>query len=604
MKDEHRFIIAISLSIAILLLWQFFVVPPPPESIDNSGVAISSTDTSPNGPTAGVSPLGTNNSFAQTSSSGQNSTIRARSDAAVSLEIATPELAGSISTEGTTFDMLRLLGYRQNLPTNSPPVELFKPGGIEGEYFAQFGWVAPGRDTNFMPGANAIWQVNGKQQLTPNKTIVMNWDNGNGVSIKRTISLSENYMFTISDEVTNSSSANVSAAPWGILFRSQPTNEDQIYILHEGPVGYFEPDGLLELDYDDLTSLGETHSSANGWVGITDKYWAGILVPKQGEEFRARYTRRQSSEGATIQTDYVGNTINIPAGTTIELTQQMFAGPKVPRVVDKIAERWQISGFDLVIDWGIFYFLTKPLMWAISYFNDIIGNYGIAILVVTVIVKIIFFPLAYKSYVAMSRMQKMQPQLLAIREEFGNDQAKMQKAMAELYRAEKINPAAGCVPILLQIPVFFSLYKVIYISIELRHAPFFGWIHDLSAPDPTSLFNLFGLLPFSTPQLLTIGIWPILMGLTMFLQMQLAPMNTVNPVQKTVFRWMPLFFVFLLAPLPSGLIIYWVGNNVLSIAQQAYIMKRNGAKIALKDNLRDMFSRKKPEESDDSKPTT
>ncbi|MCC2110603.1 MAG: membrane protein insertase YidC, partial [Hyphomicrobiales bacterium] len=364
------------------------------------------------------------------------------------------------------------------------------------------------------------------------------------------------------------------------------------YILHEGLIGVLGEEGLTEIDYKDVQEKLEIahRDIGKGWLGITDKYWAATMLPSAETPFDARFTYRQRNGAETYQTDYLGKARTVPSGGSVSATSLLFAGAKETATVDGYNEALGLERFDLLIDWGWFYFITKPLFYIIDWFFRLFGNFGIAILAVTVLVKLVFFPLANKSYVSMSRMKKVQPAMKEIQERFKDDKSRQQQALMELYKKEKINPLSGCLPIVVQIPVFFALYKVLFVTIEMRHAPFFGWIQDLAARDPTTVFNLFGLIPWTPPDFLMIGVWPLVMGTTMFLQMKLNPTPT-DAVQAQIFTWMPVIFTFILAPFPAGLVIYWTWNNTLSIIQQMVIMKKQGVKIELWDNLMGMFKR-------------
>jgi len=370
------------------------------------------------------------------------------------------------------------------------------------------------------------------------------------------------------------------------------------YILHEGLIGVLGEKGLHEIKYKAVVEDGPTTvETTGGWLGIVDKYWGAVLIPNQKEKVAARFSSNTRNDVTTYQTDYLGKGITTLPGKRASIDSQLFAGAKVVSIIDGYVEKLKITNFDLLIDWGWFYFITKPMFMLIDFFYTLIGNFGIAILLSTVVIKLLFFPLAHKSYVSMSKMKKLQPEIAKMKERFGDDRAKQQQAMMELYKKEKVNPMSGCLPIVLQIPVFFSLYKVLFGTIEMRHAPFFGWIQDLAAPDPTTLFNLFGLIPWTPPALIPmIGVWPLIMGVTMFIQMRLNPAPP-DPVQAMVFNWMPLFFVFLLASFPAGLVIYWAWNNTLSVSQQWYIMNQQGVKVDLLGNIRDMFKSSKKDKS-------
>jgi len=501
-------------------------------------------------------------------------------------------LIGSINLEGGRIDDLKLKKYRETLDPNSPLIVLFSPQGAPDPYFAEFGYAASKENRDSVPGPKTVWNYSGGD-LGADGSVVLDWTNEKGVRFERTIALDKNYMFTITDNVSNKTSDDMSLAPYGRVIRFEEPDVEGIFVLHEGLIGFVGEDGLQEYDYGDIEDAKEVkfRSTSNGWLGFTDKYWAAALIP--GGEFIPRFHYRDRSPTA-YQTDFINTPSIVSANGDVEFQHRLFAGAKVTNIIDAYDEELGLNNFDLMIDWGWFYFITKPLFKLIDWFNSIFGNFGIAILAATVVVKLIFLYFANLSYASMAKMKKVQPEMTEIRERFGDDKQKQQKAMMDLYKKEKINPAAGCLPILIQIPVFFALYKVLFVTIEMRHAPFFGWVQDLAAPDPTSMFNLFGLLPYEVPGFLLIGIWPLLMGITMFIQMQMNPAPP-DPTQAMIFKWMPVVFTFMLATFPAGLVIYWAWNNFLSIIQQGIIMKRHGAKIELFDNLKKMFSRKEPE---------
>jgi len=421
--------------------------------------------------------------------------------------------------------------------------------------------------------------------------VTLSYDNGKGLKFTRTIALDDKYMFTIDDTVANTGSDSVTLYPYALVSRHETPKVQGFYILHEGLIGVVDDGGLEEISYKKaVENPPATFKSQNGWLGITDKYWATVVIPEQGKGFDAKFSGTQSEGRDRFQTDYLMGPLSIPAGGTGEAKGQVFAGAKEVNTVDAYASKYGIPKFDLLIDWGWFYFLTKPLFFALDFFYKLVGNFGVAILIVTLCIKLVLFPLANKSYVSMSKMKLLAPEMQRIKERYGDDRMRQQQAMMELYKKEKVNPASGCLPILVQIPVFFALYKVLFVTIEMRHAPFFGWIKDLSAPDPTSVFNLFGLLPFDPSQVpvighfLLIGAWPLVMGVTMWVQMKLNPAPP-DPMQQKIFAWMPVFFTFLLASFPAGLVIYWAWNNTLSVIQQSVIMARQGVEIPLLENL-------------------
>jgi YidC/Oxa1 family membrane protein insertase len=417
----------------------------------------------------------------------------------------------------------------------------------------------------------------------------------------------EHYLFTIKDEVTNAGSAPVTLYPFALISRHGTPAVSGYYILHEGLIGFLGDQKLQEYTYkkiDEAKSV--SFNVTNGWLGITDKYWAAALLPDTSARLQARFSSDLAGSVRTYQTDYLEDAQTIPVGGTGSVNTRLFAGAKEAGVVGLNCPFVELGGynkqldlnhFDLLIDWGWFHFITKPMFLALDFFFHVFGNFGVAILVVTVLVKLIFFPLANKSYASMAKMKAVQPQINALKERFPDDKMKLQQEMMEIYKKEKINPISGCLPVLLQVPVFFSLYKVLFVTIEMRHAPFFAWIKDLSAPDPTHIFNLFGLLPYDpsvVPLLgpyLAIGAWPIIMGITMWFQMKLNP-TPPDPTQKIIFDWMPVIFTFMLASFPAGLVIYWAWNNTLSVIQQSYIMRRNGVKVELFDNVKSTFRRK------------
>ncbi len=413
------------------------------------------------------------------------------------------------------------------------------------------------------------------REIRPDQPVTLTWDNGENLRFSRTVAIDENYMFTITQRVENTGDEPVTLHPYGLISRWGTPPTLGFFILHEGPIGVLAGT-LEEIDYDDLREDGPIElPSQGGWLGITDKYWLASLVPDQESELVANF-RHYIAEGQDrYQVDYLRPAMTVPPGETIEVTDRLFAGAKEVGLLDFYANEYGIPLFDRAVDFGWFYFLTKPIFHILHFFYQLLGNYGLAILLLTLLVKLLFYPLANKSYRAMSKMKKLQPEMMRLREQFGDDKMRMNQELMALYKKEQVNPMSGCLPIVVQIPVFFALYKVLFVSIEMRHAPFFGWIQDLSAPDPTSLFNVFGLLPWDPPAFLMIGIWPLLMGATMLLQTKLNP-QPADPIQAKVMMLLPLMFIFLFATFPAGLVIYWTWNNVLSISQQWVIMKRMG----------------------------
>ena len=491
------------------------------------------------------------------------------------INIINDELQGSISLLGARIDDLVLKKYRKTLDLESDQIRFLKKIDEREPFFIQFGWSSPNK--NKVPNGNTVWKAS-KSSLDPNNPVTLTWNNGEGLKFSQIISIDDNYMIKVIQKVKNETNNSVNLYPYGLIRRSGEPKTTDFFVLHEGPLGVFDG-SLKEHSYSDLKETGQKGMSIKteengGWIGITDKYWMAALIPDQNTN--SNFTFRYVNNSASYQTDFLGELSKIPANGEIEIVSRVFSGAKKLNLLDKYEEDLKIKNFDLAIDFGWFYFLTKPFFYALSWANNILGNFGLAILAITVVVKIIFFPLANKSYKSMARMRVLTPQLQQLRERFGNDRQKMNMEMMALYKREKVNPAAGCLPILVQIPVFFALYKVLFVSIEMRQAPFFGWIKDLSALDPTSIFNLFGLLPYSTdflPDFLNLGIWPLLMGTTMVLQQRLNP-KPPDPVQAQIFAWMPVVFTFLLATFPAGLVIYWTWNNLLSIAQQWIITRK------------------------------
>lgn len=501
-------------------------------------------------------------------------------------------IRGSINLQAARIDDLELKNYHVTIDESSPLVTLLSPSPVANGYFAEFGF-AGSTTAGALPGPGADWRVIDGETLTPEQPITLQWSNEEGLTVRRTITLDDTYLFSFADQVINSSDQAVSIAPYGRVTRFGEPSTANIFVLHEGLIGYLGEQGLLEIDYGDAQDEKEISPARaeTGWLGITDKYWATALIPSAS--FKPRFAYFDDGR-QRYQSDFLGETTSIPAGGEATFSNRLFAGAKKTDIIDSYEARYGITKFDLMIDWGWFYWITKPLFKLMNWLYQILGNFGVSILVTTVIIKAILFPLANLSYASMAKMKKVQPEMQKIKESAGEDRLKLQQEMMALYKREKINPAAGCWPILIQIPVFFALYKVIYVTIEMRHAPFFGWIEDLSAPDPTSILNLFGLLPYDSPAILAIfaiGIWPLIMGITMFLQMQMNPAPP-DPTQQMIFKWMPVVFTFMLATFPAGLVIYWAWNNFLSIIQQGVIMRKHGVKIELWDNLKSLFTRK------------
>ncbi len=597
MDNNRNFYLTIALSVLIVAVWQYFYVMPRVEQQREAARieaerAAEQQKTAPAGgagqtpaavPSAGTVP-------GQAAAVPDALTREAALKDSGRIQIDTPRLAGSVSLKGARLDDLVLKDYRVSVAKASGSVHLLNPAGLPEGYFVEVGFAGTPQ-SGAVPGPETIWTAPAGAKLTPQTPVTITFTNDKGLTFTREIAIDQDYMFTFTDTVANAGAAAVSVSPYGRITRSKKPDHAAAFVLHEGMLGVTGEEGLQEITFSALEESRQVQpgKSTDGWLGITDKYWAAALIPPAGTPFQPTYKWFDNAPTA-YQSDYLSDPITVTPGKPATVKTQVFTGAKVSNTIDRYQEERGIRMFDRMIDWGWFYWLTKPMFWLLDNLYKLLGNFGLSILVTTVIVKGLFFPLANKSYASMARMKVVQPKMLEIREKYADDKMKQQQALMELYKTEKINPIAGCWPVLLQIPVFFALYKVLYVTIEMRHAPFFGWIQDLSAPDPTSMFNLFGLLPFEVPAFLLIGVWPLLMGITMFMQMQMNP-TPPDPTQAMIFKWMPIMFTFMLATFPAGLVIYWAWNNFLSILQQAAIMKKNGAKIELWDNLKSIFRR-------------
>ena len=572
--ETKNLIAAMSLSLAILIGWQLYFVEPQLEA-ERAAAQLAAQQAAEQQPvrSGGLNADGTPRlaSDAAEAPETDNQDI----DKGTRLVIDGPLIAGSISTMGARLDDIVLTSYFETQEEGSSPIKLLLPFDSKQPYFAEFGWVADGTSDIALPQADTIWNAT-SSTATPSSPLVLKWDNGDGFIFQREIRIGQDYMITVTDSVSSTAQTAVTLNSYSLIRRHGTPSTDGLYILHEGPLGVFDST-LNEEDYDSLQDAGSgglsySPQEAGGWVGITDKYWLAALIPDQSNlhSFGMRYL---AGQGDRYQTDILGAGQTLAPGQTISTTTSLFAGAKKVTLLDKYADELGIKNFDLAIDFGWFYFLTKPFFYAINWLYGMLGNFGLAIIAFTGLMRLVLFPLANKSYRSMGKMRELSPKIKKMREDFGDDRAKLNQEMMALYKTEKVNPAAGCLPILLQIPIFFALYKVLYVSLEMRHAPFYGWIKDLSAVDPTSIFNLFGLLPYSVdmlPSFLAVGIWPILMGISMAIQMRLNP-PPPDPIQAKIFQYMPIFFTFLLAGFPAGLVIYWTSNNVLSITQQWWI---------------------------------
>ena len=603
MDDQNKnLIIATALSFVVILVW-FVLFPPPEPDAALDGPVVSETagaeDTLAT-PTADI-PATTTTASTQTEPSAIETAPR--------VAIETLRVNGSLSLLGGRIDELSLVDYKTSLRDDAQVVEILFPANEVGAQYALHGWAAAvGVDPTAVPGPNTLWTLATGETLTVDTPITLTWDNGAGLLFSKEISIDADFLFTITQSVQNNGDAAASMAPYAVLARhGEPTDLKNFFILHEGVVAMTDGE-YSETDWDELPEFEfnqragartqERNITENGWIGFTDHYWMSVLIPTQGTAFKSvsKYDERRD----IYQTEAVSPVQTVAPGQVITNTTQFFAGAKEWDVL-KAYEDAGVYNFIDTIDWGWFSFLTKPIFWLLHQFNILIGNMGIAIIALTLFIKALLFPLAYKSYVSMAKMKELQPKMEKLKEEAGDDKQKMQQGMMALYKKEKVNPAAGCLPILLQIPIFFSLYKVIFVTIELRHAPFFGPFQDLSAPDPTSIFNLYGLFPWGTPEpgsimaLVFIGILPLLLGISMWLQQKLNPAPT-DPTQQMIFAWMPWVFMFMLGSFASGLVVYWIANNTITFTQQYLIMRSQGYKPDLLGNIKGSFAKKaKPE---------
>ena len=603
MDDQNKnLILATALSFAVILVWFVLFPPPEPETLPEAQTTAQTEAQTAAEDALAVAP---STADAPTDGTAQLETREEALSEAPRINIDTPRLTGSVSLLGGRIDDLSLKDYRETINPDSPIVTLLSPVGSSEAHYALYGW-APGAGLTLddVPGANTEWTLESGDTLSIDAPITLSWANEKGMTYRRELAIDDEYMFTVTQSVENSSAETVSLAPYGILARhGEPTDLKNFFILHEGVVAM--ADGTLsEIDYGDMpdfpvdTREGAraevTQVTENGWIGFTDHYWMTSLVPEPGSAFKsvAKYDDRRD----IYQTETVLPTRTVAAGENATATTRLFAGAKEWDVL-RGYEKEGVQNFIDSIDWGWFFFLTKPIFWMLHNLNLLIGNMGWSIIGLTLIIKAILFPLAYKSYVSMAKMKELQPQMEALKEKAGDDRQKVQQGMMELYKKEKVNPAAGCLPILLQIPIFFSLYKVIFVTIELRQAPWFGPFQDLSAPDPTTLLNLFGLLPIAAPDpgsimaLVFIGILPLLLGISMWLQQKLNPAPT-DPTQQMIFAWMPWVFMFMLGGFASGLVVYWIANNTITFTQQYLIMRSQGYKPDVFGNIRSGFSKK------------
>jgi YidC/Oxa1 family membrane protein insertase len=602
MDDQNKnLILATALSFIVILTWVFLFPPEtPPATPDATEIAAED---------------GTLAAPAADTAAPADTTIAAAAPEAPRLTIDTPRLTGTISLLGGRIDDLKLSDYRETLDPDSDLVRLLTPAGEDFAYYALFGWRAEvGLAPEAVPGPDTLWSVEGNETLTPETPVTLVWDNGAGQIFRREIAIDADYMFTLTQSVENTSGAEIALSPYGLIARHGHPDGRSNFILHEGVVRMSDGE-LQEITYGDMPDIetvapdgslrDDIEVTTNGWIGFTDKYWMATIVPAPGQPFTS--TARFLPSSGTFQTLAFQPAQVVAPGATAAVETRLFAGAKEWETIRNYQNDLGIERFLDSIDWGWFFFLTKPIFWLLHHLNAIIGNMGWSIIALTLVIKALVLPLAYKSYVSMAKMKELQPEMEKLKERAGEDRQALQQGMMKLYKDNKVNPASGCLPILIQIPIFFSLYKVIFVTIELRHAPWIGWIRDLSAPDPSSILNLFGLLPWNTPEpgslffIFSLGVLPIILGISMWLQQKLNPAPT-DPTQKMVFAWMPWIFMFMLGSFASGLVLYWIANNTITFIQQYAIMRSHGHKPDVFGNMFAGLRRKPAAANDNGKP--
>ena len=588
--NNKNVILAFTLAALVLFAWEIFVAQPQMKAEQARQAALTKQEKKQ--PGLATSPAAVPGMSGTAAHMTRDAALKV---GGARVAIDTPMLDGSILLRGAKLDDLRLKKYHETIDPRSPEIVLLAPKSTDYPYYAQFGWIGGGTSgKQAMPDDQSVWEQQGAGALMPGHPVTLSWDNGQGLVFTRVISIDDKYMFSVVDSVANKSGQTATLYPFASVARQGVPPEQGSFVLHLGFIGVA---GGSEIDgkYDDFKDAGtppKTFSSTGGWVGITDKYWMAAVIPPQGETYNGEYLASNVGSSKAYQSDYRLGARNIAAGASASVTHHLFAGAKVVDILRDYQHTQGIAAFDKAVDWGWFWFITQPLFWLLDVFYKYFGNFGLAILGLTVVVKLLFFPLANSSFKSMGKMKKVQPEMERLKKHHTDNPQALQQAMMELYKREKVNPLSTCLPILIQIPVFFSLYKVLYVTIEMRHAPFFGWVHDLSAADPTSILNLFGLIPFdphawlpSFLAMLSIGIWPILYGMTQFVQTKLNPAPT-DPVQAKMFTFMPLIFTFMFATFPAGLVIYYTWNNLLTITQQWIIMRQQGVEIHLFENFK------------------
>ena len=561
--ENKNVLLAVILSTAILIGWSFYFENP--EEAQRKRAEIqgkTETQTSAQKPEAPQS-----SKINPAKSISRNEALK-ESDRVL---IENKNLSGSISLRGALIDDIILKNYRETLDANSKPIVLLSPKKYEQGYFVESGWATTKSDVK-VPDNNSLWQIKEGKKLTTNSPITLEWNNREGLVFLKKIEIDDKYLFKITEIVRNDKNKAVDLFHYGQITKNAKPTTENFYILHEGLVGVVDKN-LKEETYSAVEKEKKTYNGKSGWFGITDKYWMSAIIPESGKSFKGEYSFTNNYKANFIISE--PNTIGPQKSTTSNI--KIFIGAKEVYPIDNYSEKEKIDRFDLAIDWGWFYFITKPLFFVIDYIFKIVGNFGVAIIILTALVRIVFFPLSNYSFKSMAKMKVLQPEMLRLKELYKDDAKRTQQEMMALYKREKVNPLSGCLPILVQIPIFFAVYKMLFITLEMRHAPFFGWIKDLSAADPTTIFNLFGLIPWEPPTFLMIGIWPILMGVTMYFQQKLNP-TPPDPIQAKIFAWFPFIITIMLASFPSGLVIYWTASNILTMAQQYYIMRKTTVK--------------------------
>ncbi|GER00985.1 membrane protein insertase YidC [Iodidimonas gelatinilytica] len=571
MNEQKNLLAAMGLTLLVLLAFDFFYAKPQRE---NAQIDAAQPTTSVSPEDHAAAPQSMDDAALAAPSSANTGLDRDQAlQAGRRIYLETPRLKGSIALTGGFIDDLTLKDYATEVGKDGEPIVLLNPSKSANAYYASFGWTARPELGLDVPGPTTQWETD-DTMLSPDHPVTLRWTNAQGLVFERQIAVDKDFMFTIIQSVRNPTDSPAIMAPYGLISRRGEPNISKYFVIHEGPLGVLDG-SLHEIEYKDLKEDGPSlYDSVGGWLGLTDKYWMTAIIPEQTVPFKGRFVQ---GTGGTVryQADYLEEEVVIPAMGTKSVTVRLFAGAKEVDVIQRYEDAYEIRLFDRAIDWGWFIFLTKPIFYLLDFLYGLFGNFGISILVLTVIVKALFFPLASKSYVSMSKMKAVQPKMKALQKRYKDDKPRLQQEMMELYKKEKINPLSGCLPMVAQIPVFFALYKVLFVTIEMRHQPGFFWVQDLSVADPMLLTNLFGLIPWDPPSFLAVGIWPLLMGVAMFFQMRLNP-SAGDPMQQKVMMAMPFVFVFIMASFPAGLVIYWTWNTVLSAAQQWMIMRRHG----------------------------